>query len=92
MKVIAEIPKGDKVLVEMTTTEMANILGAYSGHSLQVTVGKEYKASYIYNKHSSIVNVQNEADYNTARAKLRAMLNALTPIEDLLNKLPTNEE
>lgn len=93
MKIIAEI-KGNKVLVEMDKDEIANVLGVYSRYNLDKMhenwnsiMNKDLKVSDIYTKHSKIRALQNEAEYSTARAKLKELLDVLTPIEDLATKL-----
>ncbi len=91
MKTIAELPN-DKVLVEMTKLELANICGHHSNISdnFKLNIGVEVKISDIYEKHRLIGALQRSQEYDKARKKLEEMLNALTPIEDKINiiKLP----
>lgn len=91
MRVIAELPN-DKVLVEMSKDEFANIIGYYSKNSgsFQIKIGVDVDISDIYRKHNLIKSLQNTAEYDRARKKLKDILDALTPIEDKINvlKLP----
>lgn len=94
MKIISQIP-GNRVLVSLKEDELANILGHYSGSKLTrdfytdvMTKETEIDVSDIYKKHSEIVNLQNKSDYDTARRKLQDILDALTPIESKVKKLP----
>lgn len=86
MKVIAELPS-DKVLVELSTTELANVCGHYGTMSagFKVKIGAEVDISDIYSKHKKIHSLQCSSDYDKARKKLETMLQALTPIEDKIN-------
>lgn len=90
MKVIAEIP-GDKVLVELSKDEFANVCGHYSkyskGFDIKDTVGEDIEISDIYHKHRQIHRIQNSHEYEKARSKLQDMLNALIPIEDKIQKI-----
>jgi len=95
MKIISRVPK-EKVMVVMSEDELANILGHYSRYSdgfiksieAAIAAETEFDIREIYNKYRLIKSIQERAVYDRARAKLEGMLDALTPIEDLLNKIP----
>jgi hypothetical protein len=83
----------------MTTTEAANVLGAYSAYQLdsinktwKTVLHKEVPISDIYSQYHSIISLQTSSNYNEARAKLKEMLEALTPIERLINDLSIIKE
>lgn len=93
MKVIAEI-KDDRVLVEVSKEELANILGVYGKHNLSdineswaSIMNKEVAVSDIYINNNRINDAQHTPEYATARTKLKELLEALTPIEELIIKL-----
>ena len=95
MKIIAELAN-DKCLVEISNNELANLLNFYSqnssGFNLKSLINKEINISSIYEKYRSIHDLQTSPEYNKARAKLKKMLNALKPIEDLINDIKLPEE
>jgi len=96
MKIISRVPK-EKVMVVMSEDELANILGHFSRYSdgfiksieAAIAAEREFDVVEAYKKHYLIKSIQERAVYDRARAKLEDMLKALTPIEDLLNKIPT---
>jgi hypothetical protein len=91
MKTIAELPE-NKVLVELTKDELANICGHYSSISndYKLKIGVEIDVSDIYKKHRLINSLQQTNEYEKARNKIKDILNALTPIEDKINIIKTN--
>jgi len=94
MKIISKLPKGN-CLVTMTNVELANILGYNSQYDEQyldiveafINNEKDIPISIIYKKHMDIQNILNTAHYDTARKRLTDMLNALTPIENLIKEV-----
>ena len=93
MKVIAEMPN-ERVLVSVTRDELANLLGEYSKFDVKkefmdmaIKNETEIEISDIYKKHRLIYGFQTEAAYSKARHKLEEMLEALTPIENKIEKL-----
>lgn len=100
MKLIARLPvntSNDRILVNLTLDELANILGETFGMNLKkdfindcISKETEIEISDIYKKHSLIKNLQNQREYDKARKKLEDILEALTPIEEKINiiKLP----
>jgi hypothetical protein len=97
MKVISEIPK-DKVLVSLTKKELANLLGEYSEYDIKREVLDnmilqeiDFPISDIYIKHYKINQLQKQASHDKARFKLEEMLEALTPIENLISALTDKE-
>jgi len=98
MKILAEKEKG--FIVELSENELANVLGYYSaigsGYYKDIKIAMknttDLPISEIYQKHYRIKNLQQQADYNTAIAKLSEMIEALTPVTNLLNDLPTIKE
>lgn len=88
MKIIAELPD-NKVLVELTKDELANIIGHYShydeGFKEKIKIGATVDVSDIYKKHRLIKSLQDSKEYDQARKKVKDILDALTPIEDKIN-------
>lgn len=98
MKVISEILK-DKVLVSLTKKELANLLGEYSEYDIKrevldnmISQEIDFPISDFYMQHYRINQLQRQADYNKARFRLEEMLEALTPIENLLSDLSDKGE
>ena len=97
MKVIAELSE-KKCLVEMDKNELANLLNFYStnssGFDFRSLLNKEIKVSSIYHKYKTIRDVQSLKDWDKARTKLEQMLDALTPIESLIQsiEIPKNND
>lgn len=90
MKIIAKSGNG-QLLIEMNEKECGIILGEFQISSENITksinASIDYPVSRIYNKYKNIQSLVLESEYNKARTKLQQMLNALTPIESLLNEL-----
>lgn len=93
MKIISEIPE-DRLLITIHKDEFVKLLGHFSKYDIESGVIKEFikserdiNISDIYNKHKLIHGLQTLPSYNTARAKLQEMLDALTPIEDKIKDL-----
>lgn len=94
MKIISKVPT-DKVMVVMTTHELANVMGNYSHYSdrqsqaVDKAIREEINLpiSDIYKKHYLITSLVKQADYDRARRKLEDMVEAMTPVEDMLEKL-----
>lgn len=91
MKIIGEA--NERFIVSLTENELANVMGLFSKYDLlrpflNNAIKKEIdiEISDIYKKHESIVRLQNTKDYDSARTKLRGMLEALTSIEDKISK------
>lgn len=98
MKIISKIPT-DKFLVKINKDELANLLGEPSGYRLEndkinsmIQLETEVPISTIYSKHSLIKSIQNQDNYEKARRKLTEMLNALTPIENLIAAIQTEQK
>lgn len=95
MKIISRVPK-EKVMVIMSEDELANILGHYSRYSegfiksieAAIAAETEFDVKLFYQKYQLIAGLQKQSEYDKARATLQTMLRALTPVEDLLMKLP----
>ena len=94
MKIISKVPT-NKVMVVMTTEELANVMGNHSEYSdnqaqaIDKAIREELDLpiSNIYMKHYLITALVNQSEYDTARRKLKDMLHAITPIEDMIEKL-----
>jgi hypothetical protein len=90
MKIIGTVGKED-LLIEVTKDEIANLTGLYSTTSSDfdrndLVVGTTINISEIYRKHILINSFLNKSDYDKARRKLQEMLDAITPIENLIIK------
>lgn len=88
MKIIAQTPN-ERVLVSVTESELANLLGHYSKYDvkrefIETSIKSEIEISIsdIYQKHDLINQLQKNEDYQKARHALNALMNALTPIEN----------
>ena len=90
MKVIAKTHY-DGFLVEMNSDEFYEISGRIEPNHIKIAVGTETKVSDIYKKRVALNKVMmNNGSYSSARRTLTQMLEALTPIEELIvtsNKL-----
>ena len=90
MKIIAKSANG-KLLVEMNEQECGTILGEFLISSENITksinTSIDYPVSKIYHRYKTVQSLVLESEYHKARTKLQQMLNALTPIESLLNEL-----
>lgn len=93
MKIIGQ--SNDGYVVKVSSVELANILGLYSNweNEFRGEVAKAIKyeteipVSRIYQKYYNLKKVISaNKGYDNARSKLEEMLEALTPIEDLLVK------
>lgn len=98
MKVISKI--GDShYLLKVSETELANILGYNSSYSdnfkpkveSAIRFETDLKISGIYSKYHNIKVLQTSDNINKARLELNKILEALTPIEDILNNIPLEE-
>lgn len=90
MKIIGTVGK-EELLVQVTRNEIANLCGQYGTHSNgfdtnNLNVGTTINISEIYRKHILINSYLNQSEYDKARKKLQEMLDALTPIENLIVK------
>lgn len=90
MKIIGTVGK-EEFLVQVSKTEIANLCGQYSissnGFDMNnLTIGSTINISEIYRKHILINSYLTRSDYDTARKHLKEMLDALTPIENLITK------
>ena len=84
----------ERVLISIKEDELANILGSYSKYDIKkdfmdqaIKTEMEIDICDIYQKHRLIHSIQNSAEYDTARRKLKEILDALTPIEDKIKTL-----
>lgn len=98
MKIIGEAGE-DSYIVQMTSKEVANVLGFYGKYdaSLQQLVrqsrnGLNIPISSVYQNYHKIKGIVEGSDYDKARTKLKDMLKALEPIEELLTKLKETYE
>ncbi len=97
MKIISILP-GDRIMINVTKKEFANLLGHYSNYDVKekdinehIEKGSEIPIHEIYEKHRLINEIQKSNDYDKARRKLERMLEALTPIEEKI-KLISDEK
>lgn len=95
MKVIAETTfdgLNRNYLVSVTESELANIMGYVGSYAMPIKIpnlikdGTDVPISDIYKHYSKFRDQLDQREYDKARTKLKEMLNALTPIEDLINK------
>ena len=94
MIIIAEKPN-DRVLVDLSYDELANILGEYSKYSdgihkkvdTLIESGIEIDVTPIYKNHELIHALLNQPKYSKARTQLAEMLKAITPMESLIETL-----
>lgn len=93
----------DNVIIEADKNEIANLVGAYSKHQLDkekdgydydtlFRVGVKFNISKIYNKMRNLQYIKINSEYDSARSKLKEMLDSLTPIEDLVTLLKNELE
>ena len=65
-------------------------MGKYSKYDIifaDLKEDAEVNISSIYNQHYALTNLLNTPDYDLARTKLKNMLEVLTPVDNLLEKL-----
>ena len=91
MKIIGTVGKED-LLLQVTRNEIANLCGEYSTSSNDFSsnnlqIGTTINVSEIYRKHTLINSFLRKSEYDTARKKLQEMLDAITPIENLIIKI-----
>lgn len=87
MKAIAELQK-DKILVEMSKEEFANLMGLYGKFDVKKNhLHKEIPISKVYTQHRRIMSLQCTPEYSTAKARLLEMVEALTPITNLIDMI-----
>ena len=84
----------ERVLISIKEDELANILGSYGKYDIKrefinqaIKTEMEIDVCDIFQKHKLINSIQNSAEYDTARSKLKDMLDALTPIENKIELL-----
>lgn len=98
MKVLGASNDEDYI-VQLNKSELANILGFYSKYDTtlndilrKAVNGRELSISTVYKNYHAIKDIVDSSDYSKARTKLKQMLDALEPIEELLTKLKEEYE
>lgn len=93
MRIIGEAGE-DSYIVQMTSDEVANVLGFYSKYdvTLQQLVrqsrnGVNLPISSVYQNYHKVKGIVEGSDYDKARTKVKDILKALEPIEELVTKL-----
>lgn len=93
MKIVSEIAK-DNYLLKVSKKELANILGNSSPGDLNyrfledaIATEKNLEVSKIYQHYDLLKSKLKENDYSKAKRKLEEMIEALTPIDSLLNEV-----
>jgi len=93
MKIISKIA-GSHFLIRVSKKELAHLMGHYGETEVKsgfidqaVTSETEIAISDIYMKHHLLHNIQSEVPCQKARQKLQDMLDALTEVEDQVEKL-----
>lgn len=92
MKIIGQANEG--YIVNVSSVELANILGLYSSYDSEfreavnraIKYETDIPISDIYKHYYNLKSVVASPEYDTARAKLTKMLEALTPIDNLLKQ------
>lgn len=86
MKIIA-IGIKDEVIISATKDEIANFYGDYSKFqtSIDIKPGIEIQVSPFFHKVRSLNHILKQPEYDDVRYRLKQMIDAITPILELLD-------
>lgn len=97
MKVIGKAE--DYYIVQVHESELAPIIGCKSNYDADFRnivnsslKGADIKVSKIYQNYCKVKSISSSNKYDLARTKLEEMLEALTPLEELVNKMTEEYE
>ena len=97
MKVIGSMD--DNLIVQVSKNELSNILGFHSQYDddfrRQLTLamsGGDITVSDIYRNYSTVKGIVESSDYYKASSKLKEMIEALKPIENMISKVKETYE
>lgn len=97
MRIIAK-QEGNRYLVQLHEDELANLIGEYSMCSVSREIkdkfkeGAEVNISKIYSQHRGIKELQDSKKYQNAKKELQKMINALEPIQGLIEAMNSQVE
>ena len=94
MKVVGTNPKDDTCLVQVGMRELASIMGFYSEHDAEfkkqfnsALLGNSINVSKVYANYYRVKSIIAGTPYCTALGKLNEMIEAIRPINNLIEEV-----
>ena len=99
MKVIGSDAKNETYVLQVSRQELCNILGCYSPYDDEfkdlmksASYGESIQVSTIYKNYHKVKCIVGSAPYDTAVTKLKDMLEAIEPINELIKEIKETYE